>query len=98
MHLYPGVVKTPALNGPDFTPTLRILFKAGALLVGNTIEEYAHTPFYLIANPEGQKEVGTEASATHWNEKPKRLAPSPALKKPETRKAVWDFMVSKVPQ
>ncbi|KZW04435.1 hypothetical protein EXIGLDRAFT_758724 [Exidia glandulosa HHB12029] len=89
LHLWPGIVKTPGLVNLTGQPLLlKLLFKAGELLAGQHIEEYAQVPFYLVANPEGQKLVGTEAKATQWNEKPKRISEAPALKTPGTR---YDF-------
>lgn len=99
MNLNPGFVKTPALDNPVGQPLLlRIAFKLCNWFIAKTIEEYAQIPFYLVANPEGQKLVGTEAKATHWDNGANPLPESPALKTPATRKAIWDFMIGLLPQ
>lgn len=99
MNLHPGFVKTPALENPSAHPLLyRIAFKLANLFLAKTIEEYAQIPFYLVANPEGQKLVGTEAKATHWDNAANPVPEAPALKSPGTRKAIWEFLVGLLPQ
>ncbi|KZV84721.1 NAD(P)-binding protein [Exidia glandulosa HHB12029] len=99
LSLHPGFVRTPALENPAGQPLLlRIVFVFGRAFMAKTIDEYAQVPFYLVANPEGQKLVGTEAKATQWDDKARRLSESPALKTPGTREAIWNFMVGKLPK
>ncbi|EJD54795.1 NAD(P)-binding protein [Auricularia subglabra TFB-10046 SS5] len=97
LHLFPGTVKTNALNSGKLSPFMTAAFKLASALIGITAEEYANVPFYLVANPEGQKLVGTEPNATHWNYNAKRIGASPASQRGEVRKAVWDLIVAKLP-
>lgn len=96
LHLFPGLVRTPALE-QHWLPVRLVMQAAGALL-GRTIADYAHVPFYLVANAEGQRLVGTEPMATHWNEKGARIAPSSALQNPETRRRIWEFLLRQLGQ
>ncbi|EJD45670.1 NAD(P)-binding protein [Auricularia subglabra TFB-10046 SS5] len=97
LHLHPGMVDTAALRNSALPAPLKLITRALGYFFQKTIDEYAHVPFYLVANPEGKERVGVEAHATQWWYNLKPVKPSPASEREEVRRAVWDFMTARLP-
>ncbi|CDU26113.1 uncharacterized protein SPSC_06280 [Sporisorium scitamineum] len=94
-HAFPGFVNTDALSNQGHNSLLVLAGKIFGPVIGSKPGPggYAELPFYLLANPEGQRYLET-GKANLFDPNLKKLSLSPNVESKEVRQRIWDKLAS----